>query len=236
MSLVAGAGRDQSVGMPDARDGGADRAAAEDLRVRAPTRHERPAAVTVLVQALAEDPGWAAVVPDRRRRAVVLHGLLATVVTDAAAHARVAVAAGEVLGAAVWQPPGRYPMSTGRRLRAVARMAGTAVRVGRSMQAVVRFGSAVDAAFPAHPVRYLQVLGVAPAVQGRGVGAALLDEGLAVADRAGQDTYLETAREANVTFYARRGFAPLADGAPIGHGQPVMWRMARPPSGGAGTG
>jgi ribosomal protein S18 acetylase RimI-like enzyme len=75
------------------------------------------------------------------------------------------------------------------------------------------------------------VLGVAPDVQGRGVGSGLLRRGLASADVAGEVVYLETGKEANVALYARHGFTLVAPGAPAYDGGPVMWRMRRAPAG-----
>ncbi len=80
------------------------------------------------------------------------------------------------------------------------------------------------------PHWYLWALGVAPERQGQGIGGALLAPILARADAEGLPCYLETQTEANVAFYARRGFEVLAaDELP---GQPVsvpMWYMAREP-------
>lgn len=97
------------------------------------------------------------------------------------------------------------------------------------MKRVAAFGAAVDRAFPEEPVRYLQVIGVHPMSQGRGVGSALLAEGIERADHAGEAIYLETAADANVPYYARFGFRVM-DGSPgpIGDELPVMWRMMRP--------
>jgi len=87
-----------------------------------------------------------------------------------------------------------------------------------------------DAAFPAGPVAYLQVLGVDPPAQRTGVGSALLAEGLRRADREAVAAYLETASEANVAYYAASGFAVLRESGPLLPGGPVMWRMRREPS------
>lgn len=203
---------------------------AGDLEVRTPTRRDRRAAVAVLAQALLDDPGWTSVVPDRGRRGVVLHGLLAAVVADSGSHARVAVRRGAVLGAAVWQPPGRFPMTWWRQARTAPRIVLPAAVLGREVRAVARLGAAVDAAFPQKAVRYLQVLGVSPDAQRQGVGAALLREGLDRADAAREETYLETAEEDNVAYYQHWGFGLEAPGGPISDGGPVMWRMLRPPT------
>ena len=199
-----------------------------DVEVRPLRRGEPREAADVLVDALADDSSWALVVPDAPRRRAALRGLVGVALADAGPHARVAVRAGEVVGAAVWQPPGRYPMSPWRQVRAMPRVLAMAPFLRGRVRDLQRFGAAVDALFPADPVRYLQVLGVAPAAQGLGVGTALLREGLQRADAGGEDVYLETGKPANVAYYARHGFAPVAPGAPVADGGPVMWRMRRP--------
>ena len=53
---------------------------------------------------------------------------------------------------------------------------------------------------------YLSILGVDPALQGRGVGAQLLRPMLERADGAGRASYLETFTPRNIAFYERLGF------------------------------
>ncbi|NHC12239.1 GNAT family N-acetyltransferase [Motilibacter sp. E257] len=133
-----------------------------------------------------------------------------------------------VLGAAVWLPPGAYPMTAGRKTWAALRLLPAGVRDPGGLRAAAAFGSAVDAAFPAPaegPVAYLQVLGVRPSAARRGVGRALLAPLLAHPCA----VYLETSAPGNVAYYERAGFAVLPGSpAPIGGRGPVMWRMARP--------
>jgi ribosomal protein S18 acetylase RimI-like enzyme len=196
--------------------------------VRPLRRRERAAALDVLVAALADGPDWVRVLPDERLRRFALRRLLAVAVADAGPHARVAERDGRVVGVAVWQPPGRYPMSARRQLRAAPRLVPVLLRLGPRFAELRRMGEAVDAAFPTDPVLYLQVLGVAPALQRRGVGAALLAAGLRAADSDGVDAYLETAGEANVAYYRGHGFELVEPGRPLHDGGAVMWRMRRP--------
>lgn len=57
---------------------------------------------------------------------------------------------------------------------------------------------------------YLSIVGVAPAAQGRGIGAQLIEATLAEADQAGVPCYLETFDGRNPRFYARLGFFAVA--------------------------
>jgi len=63
---------------------------------------------------------------------------------------------------------------------------------------------------------YLSIVGVAPAAQGRGIGARLIEPTLAEAEEAGANCYLETFDIRNPRFYQRLGFSPLAS-----HVEPV---------------
>jgi GNAT superfamily N-acetyltransferase len=56
---------------------------------------------------------------------------------------------------------------------------------------------------------YLSIVGVAPAAQGQGIGARLLQSTLAEADAAGASCYLETFDARNPRFYERLGFCAV---------------------------
>jgi ribosomal protein S18 acetylase RimI-like enzyme len=123
-------------------------------------------------------------------------------------------------------------MTGARQARALPRMVPLLLTAPGTARRIRRLGDALDAVFPRDPVRYLQVLGVAPDAQGRGVGSALLRRGLGAADVAREVVYLETGKGANVAYYGRHGFTLVAPGAPAYDGGPVMWRLRRDPAGG----
>lgn len=80
---------------------------------------------------------------------------------------------------------------------------------------------------PPQPHLYLNILGVEPAFQGRHCGVAILDHlrelAAARTDLAG--VYLETAKEANVAYYARSGYEVMGEFHPLGV---RCWRMFQP--------
>jgi len=204
----------------------------EKTVIRDVTPEERATAGAVITEALMTDPGWNAVVPEESKRRAALRTLMDVTFGYRASEVRVAVVDGEVAGVAVWVPPGRYPMPFTATLRATPRMLGLALRIGGRLRDVARFGSSIDAVFPAEPVRYLQALGVAPGHQGSGIGTELLRDGLAKADAAHEAVYLETSLERNVRLYGRQGFAVVPGSpGPLSDGGPVMWRMLRSANG-----
>ncbi|MCK7624957.1 GNAT family N-acetyltransferase [Streptomyces sp. RS10V-4] len=81
---------------------------------------------------------------------------------------------------------------------------------------------------PTGPVWFLGALGIDPARQGRGLGAAVLRPGLRAADGAGVPAFLETSDEGNVRFYRRLGFEVTA-AYPLPGGGPYTWAMTRRP-------
>lgn len=200
------------------------------LALRAARPAERRDVAALLAAALADDPGWAHVVPDPDERRVALGAVLGVAVRASGPLTAVALRDGRLLGAAVWQAPGRYPFGPRQRLAAVPALLPMLLRLRGRGRDVARFGTAVDAAFPPEPLRYLQALGVTPTAQGQGIGAALLTAGLALADRRGDACYLETAKAGNVAYYRRYGFELLGQAAPVHAGGPVLWRMLRPAS------
>ena len=197
--------------------------------IRDVTRAERSTAGAVITEALMTDPGWNAVVPKEGERRAALRTLMNVAFRYRASEVRIAVVGGEVAGVAVWVPPGRYPLPFAARLRATPQMLGLALRIGGRIRDIAGFGSSIDAVFPTEPVRYLQALGVGPGHQGRGIGTALLGDGLAKADAAHEAVYLETSLERNVRLYGRQGFTVVSGSpGPLSDGGPVIWRMRRP--------
>lgn len=80
---------------------------------------------------------------------------------------------------------------------------------------------------PGDPHYYLGVIGVDPALHGRGIGAQLLAAfcALSAADPSSHGVYLETGEPSNVGFYQRAGFVETARGR---MGEATLWCMYLP--------
>jgi GNAT superfamily N-acetyltransferase len=74
---------------------------------------------------------------------------------------------------------------------------------------------------------YLSLLGTDPALQGRGLGSAVLAPVLETCDRTGHGAYLESSNALNLEFYTRHGFH-VTDELRLPRG-PRMWTMWREP-------
>lgn len=94
-----------------------------------------------------------------------------------------------------------------------------------------RFETFLSVELPPRPPEAweLATLGVAPSARGRGVGSALLAEGLRRVDAAGGSCVLETSDARNVELYSRHGFA-VTETTRIPDG-PVVHSMLRPGAG-----
>lgn len=87
---------------------------------------------------------------------------------------------------------------------------------------------------PQEPHWYLAVIGVDPAAQGQGQGAALLRSGLAKADAAGLPAYLESSKPSNLPLYEHFGFT-VREELRLPGGGPTLWAMRREPRRPAGA-
>jgi ribosomal protein S18 acetylase RimI-like enzyme len=183
---------------------------------------------TTLSKAFAADPMFEWIFPDPVRRASGLHHLNSVSLEYGLRYGRATHSHGGA-AVAVWIPPGRE-ISMGGMVR--CGLLSVPFRVG--FAAYGKFMAANNTMERIHrrrvrePHWYLLIVGVDPDVQGRGLGSALVREGLARADEEGRPVYLETSEKRNLGFYERHGFVVL-DSATLGRGGPTAWAMRRDP-------
>jgi ribosomal protein S18 acetylase RimI-like enzyme len=180
----------------------------------------------VLARAFSDDPAWTWLFPDAERRRRILPWLF-RIGFDVTA-ADVWATAGNVRGAARWLPPGRTPMRVGPTLRALV---ATPFRLGSATGPFLAYGRAVEAmraeVMPGSHW-YLAGIGVDPAAQRQGIGAALLQPGVRAAADAGLPVVLLTNTAANLSFYERHGFEVVREGETPENG-PHAWAMVKWP-------
>jgi predicted N-acetyltransferase YhbS len=192
--------------------------------VRLATPADSAAIGTVLARAFADDPITSWVTADAGRRKRLLRRLNTAIaryegIPRGATY--VAVADGTIVGAAIWQPPGRHPVNW----RSVPFALTAGVVLGRDIPRMTRAGAAAARARPQEPHWYLQLLGVEPSRHANGIGSALVRAHLGVVDGSGLPAYLETTVE-NLGFYAGLGFFPVGEIA-IGRGAPGECSLVR---------
>jgi ribosomal protein S18 acetylase RimI-like enzyme len=133
----------------------------------------------------------------------------------------------ELAGVAVWLPPGAFPLSAARQLRALPGLAGVLAAAPHSASRLLRYTASIARLHPDQPYWYLEVVGVDPEAQGLGVGTRLLELVLALADEMGQPCFLETMTERNVAWYRSLGFEVRDAGVRFVPGGPPNWTMIR---------
>lgn len=187
-----------------------------------------PEAAAVLARAFADDPLFVVMLPDPARRQAVLPPFMAAAVRFCQRYGEVYATAGALRGVAAWSAPGE--VSTRERWMAAGFGAAMAAMgdaaVSRMIAIFEHQGTLRERAMPGS-YWYLIVLGVEPADQGHGLGGHLLQPILARADAERLPCYLETESADAVRFYARHGFAVLAEDDVPGVGF-HYWAMRRP--------
>ena len=200
--------------------------------VRLATRADLPALAAVLAEAFVDDPvkrhltGLADVPPSRSipffdafTRIQLPHEQVYVAEVDTPTGA-------VIQGAAVWSPPGHWKVPA----RKIVRWAPRFVRMyGRRFLPNLKLLLTVEQHHPHEPHYYLEFLGVHPAAQGSGLGRALIEPMLELADREGVGLYLENSKEKNLAFYGRYGFQPLEELHLPGRNAPTIWLMWRDP-------
>ena len=207
--------------------------ASRPIAVRTAAADAVPEVAAALADALSNDPVYTWLLPGSLR----LQARLGTMFSAEMEH--------YVLpnGGAVWTtsgyegavtelPPGGWemPMSfTGKEalkwMRAFGRRLALAGRVQHAMQE----------RHPHEPHFYVRTVGVRTAMQGQGLGSALMQPTLERADSAGLATYIEASTERSAALYERLGFVHM-DVFELPEGGPPVWRMRRPPAGASGAG
>jgi len=128
---------------------------------------------------------------------------------------------GDFVGVAQWLPPGVQPDD------------GPIVELFTQNTPAPRLGELLSlfeqmAGFHPHYSHwYIPLIGIDPALQGRGYGTQLMRRGLAICDRDRQPAYLEATSPASRLFYERQNFRVLGE---IRSGDsPPMFPMLREP-------
>lgn len=195
------------------------------------------AAAALLTAAFHEDPAARALCPDPRRRCRWLERRFHALLLEAGGEAF--VAGSPPAGLALWTAPGGgVPLVRGARGRAAIQWTRltlllhplVALRSLRVVPALERLRRRAAGG----PHLILVTLAVSPERRRRGIGAALLRDGLRRADALGLDCYLETAAPENLAFYGRFGFEVAGEACPSGGA--LTWALLRRQHPGAAAG
>jgi len=184
---------------------------------------EYPAAAALAAAAFREDPGFAHILPDdaeRRHRLPSIFEALLRV--DAAAGGRVVGAfdEGALVGVSSTLRAGVENPAIPDWIKHLPTLAWLVRKPAASLRALSLIHAVEERRTSASD--YLHLLAVHPATQGRGIGAALINETI---KSARHSIYLETFTESNLAWYEARGFKLLME--VISPVRPTFWTFRR---------
>lgn len=167
-----------------------------------------------MADAFMDDPGWRAVGPDGDKR---LHAYIRRVCRGAlrvCANSGGPVwhveADGRVAAVLAGVEPGGWPPP---QLRSLGHQAAGPVLAGpRVLVRSLAADGVLHSGHPAEPHLFVFMLAVDPVHQRRGMGRALLSAAVERAEELGVPAYLDTAKPANVPYYASFGFEEMGLG------------------------
>jgi ribosomal protein S18 acetylase RimI-like enzyme len=174
----------------------------------------------ILADTFRHDPAHRWVFPDARRRFARGRRRFARLVELALRHG-VVTTTSRLEGAALWMPS-HAVLPVPDRMR---NLLGDLLHWRAPLRLIAL--SRIQRTYPRRRHWRLTLLGTAPALQGTGVGSALLRPMLERCDREGSAAHLLCTNPASLDFYGRFGFA-VSQRFTLPHGPPV-WAMLRPP-------
>ena len=163
-------------------------------------------AAQVLAAAFQHDPVWNAVFGDARPEQRM--AAFETPVRYGLRYGEVYAPSENLEGVAAWMPGEWADMTLWRVFRSGAMWSGLKLgfRVAQKMTPIFRPIEIDRKENMRKPFIYLQVIGVAPQFQGRGLGGRLLRALIEKSEQAGLPIYLETETGSNVRMYEHLGF------------------------------
>ena len=206
----------------------ADRPRPDGADIRKVTAADAGAVALTLARAFEDDPHFAWIVrnPENRLRRLeraflVFMRRIWLPQDESYVHERLSAAA-------LWVPPDSWHTGVLAQIRlgpaTFSALRGDTPRLLKALNFIER-------KHPHNPSHwYLPIIGVSPAWQGRGYGAALLRPVLERCDREQTPAYLEASTPRNRALYERHGFEVIEE-CTYAADAPPMWRMWREPAG-----
>jgi ribosomal protein S18 acetylase RimI-like enzyme len=186
-------------------------------------------AVDILVRAFKDDPILTFYFHAPSRRVMAFRTFFGDIVRGHMkfGHVYAALVDYQVVGVAVWRPPGEEDESLHGRLRGLCTHLWLRLLFPRTSSELFRGFQENKRLHPQEPHWYLFFMGVDKDLQGRGIGSRLLTPVLELADRSQTLCYLETPFPKTHIFYQRLGFE-IKEESYVFRGAP-LWTMIRLP-------
>jgi ribosomal protein S18 acetylase RimI-like enzyme len=195
------------------------------LGIRKATQADREVAAATIAAAFLDDPVCRWLIPNEDRRREIFEPMFRLYVDAYLTHGETYLTA-DGTGVAVWLPPSTQLLTPEGEEAFVGAMVEI---VGSDVERVFKLEETFAIHHPKVPHYYLQFLAVEPALHSRGIGSALLRQGLERSDAEGTPVYFESTSHRNRALYERHGFVcqkvfSLPDGGPE---LSCMWRDAQ---------
>jgi GNAT superfamily N-acetyltransferase len=195
------------------------------IEVRTAAADAVPRVAAALADAFIDDPFFMWLLPGSRRLQTRLRTMFAAEIEHYVRPNGTVWTTPGYDGAVCELPPGAWEMPlsfTGEEAVRWMRALGTRLALGG------RVHHAMEKRHLREPHFYIRTVGVRTALQGQGVGSALMQPTLQRADSAGLPTYIEASSERSAALYDRLGFLHM-DVLDLPDGGPPVWLMCRPP-------
>ena len=138
---------------------------------------------------------------------------------------------GRLVGVGVRIPPQGFPLHGARQVRFMLGLVGAMLRMALTSRRALRLGSfarQLARLEPEQPFWNLVWIGVDPDLQRHGIGSALADEAIRLADSTSTPSWLVTFGPHTRALYERRGFLVENEVQPFSNG-PTGWTLRREP-------
>ena len=203
------------------------------VAIRRATAADAPRVAQLFAAAFSRDPVFDWLTRKGKERTHALQRFFSWMLENRAlAHNETWITA-DGFAAAAWIPPyglpGRGWASDLRVLPRILQLTG----LGRLPRGAA-MAAAMEHAHPDEPFFYLAFIGVAPRMQGTGLGSSLLKQTLTRADAAGVGAYLESSNPRNLRLYERAGFSVIQE-IRARKDAPPVFAMRRPPKAAYGS-
>lgn len=191
------------------------------LSLRKATADDIRTLAGVLAESFYDDPVFGWLMPEDARRLKRLRRFFTIELRDFALPRGRVWTSEDLTGAALSAPPGRWRVPPRASL-------SQGPLFGMRLVRATRLLAAVEHRHPREPHYYFAVIGVHPAMQGRGIGSALMRPTLERCDRERLPAYLEASSERSAALYERLGFQVTSELRVAG--SPPLRLMRRQPA------
>jgi ribosomal protein S18 acetylase RimI-like enzyme len=199
-----------------------------DVEIGPLPRQRVRAASLLLARAFADDGILTHYLAGRRGRRIALPAFFCAVIHEHLATTYAATAGAELVGVLSCAGPDEPRAHLGARIRARSRLLQVQALFPRSSRQLLAGFRSMERLRPPQPHWYLAFAAVEPALQGQGIGNALLRLVLQQADSDGVLCYLETPFPRTQALYRRLGFEIVSESRPFKDARPLC-RMIRVP-------